>query len=46
MLLPEVKITSFRKRDINMVKYFNEADGFAYCTDIKGLMNGCRNVLS
>ena len=39
MLLPEVKITSFRKRDINMVKHFNEADGFAYCTDIKGLMN-------
>lgn len=39
LLLPGTKITAYRNREQNFVKYFTSEDTLVYCHDIKGLVN-------
>jgi len=39
MLMPDVKITFYRKRETSLLKYFSKQDDFVYCNDIASLIN-------
>lgn len=39
LLLPETKITVYRKRDEKFLKYFSKEDSIVVCNDVKGLLN-------
>ena len=39
MLKPDVKISSFRARHHDLVKFFENMSSFSVCTDVSGLMN-------
>ena len=39
LLMPDVKISSFRQREKDLIKYFIKEDDYAYCSDIKSLLN-------
>ena len=39
LLLPEVKITYYRNREINQLSHFSQNGDFVYCTNIKSLLN-------
>ncbi|XP_071054071.1 uncharacterized protein [Onthophagus taurus] len=39
MLLPGTKITAYRRRDEEFLKYFSSENSLVYCNDIEGLIN-------
>jgi len=39
LLLPGTKITIYRKRDEEFLKYFSSENSLVYCNDIEGLLN-------
>lgn len=39
LLLPETKVTVYRKREQEFVKYFTSENSLVYCHDIEGLIN-------
>lgn len=44
-LLPETRITFYRKRELQFIKYFSKQHSFVYCHDVKGLLSMYNNDL-